>query len=118
MRLVSAAIAVFLASSAAVAGEAEVIDVKVTAAASGFRFEVTVRHDDEGWDHYADRWEVLGPDGEVLAVRVLAHPHEYEQPFTRGLTGVEIAAGVRRVRVRAHDSVHGEGAAVDVELPR
>ena len=116
MRLVSAAIAVFLASSAAVAGEAEVIDVKVTAAASGFRFEVTVRHDNEGWDHYADRWEVLGPDGEVLAVRVLAHPHEYEQPFTRGLTGVEIAAGVRRVRV--HDSVHGEGAAVDVELPR
>ena len=119
MRLVSGIIAVFLASGTAIAGEADVIDVKVAAAATGFRFEVTVRHDDEGWDHYADRWEVLGPDGEVLAVRVLAHPHENEQPFTRGLSGVEIAPGVRRVRVRAHDSVHGGGGAeIEVELPR
>lgn len=50
---------------------------------------------------------------------MLAHPHGNEQPFTRALAGVEIAPGVDRVRVRAHDSVHGEGGAeIEVVLPR
>jgi hypothetical protein len=70
---------------------------------------VTVKHDDEGWDHYADRWEVLGPDGEVLGTRVLYHPHVGEQPFTRSLGGVEVPEGVEKVVVRARDSVHGYG---------
>lgn len=30
-------------------------------------FEVTVQHEDTGWEHCADRWEVLTPEGEVLA---------------------------------------------------
>lgn len=119
MRLSAAVLAVVLASSRAIAGEADVVAANVAASASGFRFEVTVRHADEGWDHYADRWEVVAPDGAVLAVRVLAHPHDNEQPFTRALAGVEIAPGVDRVRVRAHDSVHGEGGAeIEMVLPR
>ena len=119
MRRLGIAAAIALLSAAAAAGEADVIAVDVTRSAAGLRFAVTVRHDDEGWDHYADRWEVLGPDGEVLAVRVLAHPHENEQPFTRALAAVEIPPGLRAVRVRAHDSVHGDGgAAIEVELPR
>ena len=45
--------------------------------------DVTVRtNDDAGWDHYADKWIVEGPDGAVYGERVLAHPHENEQPFT------------------------------------
>ena len=119
MRTVSALIAALIATGTAAAGEADVTDVQVTASANGFRFAVTVRHDGAGWDHYADRWEVVGPGGEVLAVRVLAHPHENEQPFTQVLAGVEFASEIRRVRIRAHDSVHGDGgAALDVELPR
>lgn len=119
MRLAFGTAAVLVAASTAIAGEADVVDVKVTASGADFRFEVTVAHADEGWDHYADRWEVIGPGGEVLAVRVLAHPHENEQPFTRSLPGVEIAPEVRRVRVRAHDSVHGEGGdEIEVALPR
>ena len=94
----------------ALAGEADVVDVEVTKQGEGrFRFDVTVRHADEGWDHYADRWEVLGPDGAALGVRELAHPHVNEQPFTRSLTGVAIPADVGEVRVRARDSVHGYG---------
>jgi hypothetical protein len=46
-----------------------------------------VRHEDVGWQHYADRWEVLASGGEVLATRVLAHPHVDEQPFVRNLGG-------------------------------
>ena len=119
VRLAIAAAIALLTAAAAAAGEADVIAVEVTRSAAGLRFSVTVRHDDEGWDHFADRWEVLWPAGEVLALRVLAHPHENEQPFTRTLAGVEIAPGLRAVRVRAHDSVHGDGGAeIEVELPR
>lgn len=92
------------------AGEADVVDVRYAQASDGtFAFEVTLRHADAGWDHYADRWEIVGPDGTVIATRVLAHPHVDEQPFTRGLSGVEIGDDVAEVTVRAHDSVHGYG---------
>ena len=100
-------------------GEADVVGVKASAGKDGsWSFAVTVRHDDEGWDHYADRWEVLGPDGKVLGTRVLYHPHVEEQPFTRSLGGVEVPKGVKEVVVRAHDRVHGFGGReVKVELP-
>jgi hypothetical protein len=102
------------------AGEADVVDVGVTHQGNGqYRFDVTVRHADEGWDHYADRWEVLGPDHKVLGTQILYHPHVDEQPFTRSLSGVRIGDTVESVRVRAHDSVHGFGGReVQVPLPR
>ncbi len=72
-------------------------------------FSVTVQHEDEGWDHYADRWEVIGPGDEILATRVLLHPHVGEKSFTRTKAGVLIPETTERVRVRAHDSLHGYG---------
>lgn len=100
------------------AGEADVLEAEARLSADGtYRFSVTVRHADEGWEHFADRWEVLAPDGTVLGTRLLIHPHVGEQPFTRSLGGVAIPAGVSRVVVRAHDGVHGLGGAeVTVEL--
>ena len=117
-RLIAAGLLAALGGPA-MAGEADVLEVRVRAqSAEAYGFEVTVRHADEGWDHYADAWEVLGPDGEVLGVRVLYHPHVGEQPFTRNLRDVRIPAGIRKVRLRAHDSVHGNGGKEDeVELP-
>ncbi|MFZ1680814.1 MAG: hypothetical protein WAT70_07315 [Rhizobiaceae bacterium] len=101
-----------LLAAPALAGEADVIDVRYAQASDGsYAFDVTVRHADEGWDHYADRWEIVGPDGAVIAARVLLHPHVDEQPFTRSLAGIEIAEEVAEVTVRAHDSVHGYGGA-------
>lgn len=42
--------------STVVADEADVVDVEVSCAArSVCDFRVTVRHADEGWEHYADR---------------------------------------------------------------
>ncbi len=67
-------------------------------------FSVTVRSDDSGWDGYADRWEVI-EDGESIAERVLTHPHEDEQPFTRSQSGVVVLG--EEVLVRAHHSVGG-----------
>src|SRR3989304_2129449 len=86
-------LAVF-AAQASFAGEADVVDVKLRRGASGpYDFDVTVRSVDKGWDYYADAFEVLGPDGAVLGRRILYHPHETEQPFTRELHGVTIPAG-------------------------
>ena len=101
------------------AGTADVIDVKIRMTApETYAFDVTVKHDDAGWKHYADRWHVLAPDGKILGTRVLYHPHVEEQPFTRSLSGVQIPSHIRQVIVQAHDKVHGwtEGT-VAVELP-
>ena len=86
-----------LAPCTAGAGEANVVGVKISKeSANSYRFDVTVRHDDKGWDHYANKWDVVAPDGSVLGTRELAHPHENEQPFTRSLSGVRIPDGVER----------------------
>ena len=68
---------------------------------------VTLKHDDTGWDHYADNWRVVDSEGTILGDRVLYHPHVDEQPFTRGLNNVRIPAGVTVVYIEAHDKVHG-----------
>ena len=81
-----------------------------------WRVSATIRHADEGWDHYADAFEVLAPDGTVLETRTLHHPHVEEQPFTRSV-GVAVPDGVDRLTVRARDSVHGlGGASVEIDL--
>lgn len=73
-----------------------------------YRVSVTVKHADEGWDHYADKWDVLDEAGNILGTRVLMHPHVDEQPFTRSLT-LSIPMNVKNVTIRAHDKVHGYG---------
>lgn len=108
------------AAAPASAGQADVLKVEIRAADPGrYDIDVTVRHEDTGWDHYANRWEVVGPDNRVLAKRVLYHPHVHEQPFTRSLSGVRIPGEFTWVRVRAHDLVHGVGGReVTVSVPR
>jgi hypothetical protein len=106
--LVGATLGFAASNGAAMAGEADVTAVAVSTG-STYSFNVTVRHADEGWDHYANRWEVLNLDGTVLATRELAHPHVSEQPFTRSLSGVKSPAGIKEVSLRANDKVHGVG---------
>jgi hypothetical protein len=104
-------LAALLASiSTGFAGKADVIDAKASKSGDGsYTFSVTVKSDDTGWDKYADKWEVLTMDGVVLGTRVLAHPHEDEQPFTREQSGIKIPEGVTEVLIRAHDKVEGFG---------
>ena len=111
MRHLALALVLTLAwSSHALAGEADIVAVEITRQESGrFEFSVAVRHADAGWEHYADKWDVVAPDGTVLGTRTLWHPHESEQPFTRSLSGVRVPPGIDAVTVRAHDKVHGYG---------
>ena len=117
-RLLIAVMTVWTAAPA-FAGSADVVAVRVAETGPGlYRFDVTVRHPDTGWDHYADKWEIVAPDGRVLATRTLLHPHVEEQPFTRSLGGVRLPDTVGRVTIRAHDNVDGFGrVAQTVEIP-
>ncbi len=106
-----------LVASNNAAADADVEFVRVQATGSDtFTFHVTVAHPDTGWDDYADGWDVVLPDGTVVTknqgdtfTRLLAHPHETEQPFTRSQSGVVIPTGITMVTVRAHDIVDGFG---------
>jgi hypothetical protein len=111
--------AMMLIAGPLLAGEADVINVTVVKTAMDvYGFTVTVRHDDTGWEHYADKWEVLDLDQNVLATRILYHPHVDEQPFTRSLSAVKIPVAVRGVNFRAHCSLHGYGGQeFPVDLP-
>ena len=111
---------VFLGVTAALADGADVLKVRAKDEGNGFwRFDVKVRHADEGWEHYAERWEVLSPEERVLGTRVLLHPHVYEQPFTRSLGGVFIPEDISEVIVKASCSVDGyTGAELGVTLER
>ncbi len=96
-----------LAAGAALASDVEIVEVQASQSGNTWRFDVALRHADTGWDHYADGWEVLAPDGSSLGMRVLVHPHVDEQPFTRSLSGVEIPEGLTRVIIRARDNIDG-----------
>ena len=101
------------------AGEADVISVRVQHnGGDSFQFITTVEHADTGWKHYANAWEVLDMDGNVIGKRVLHHPHVDEQPFTRSMR-LTVPPGIKKVQVRAVDSIHDTGGKiVVVNLPR
>ena len=89
------------------AGDVEVVSAELVAQGAAWQVNVTLRHADTGWDHYADAWRLVSPGGDVLGTRTLLHPHVDEQPFTRSLSGVVIPPEVRRIYVEGHDTVHG-----------
>ena len=101
------------------AGEAnaDVLEVRaIDRGSAGWTFHVTVAHPDTGWEDYCNGWDVVADTGEILKAnpsdpftRLLFHPHETEQPFTRSQGGLRIPEGVTHLTVRAHDLVDGFG---------
>jgi len=88
--------------------EANVVGVEVEPAGpeDAYEFAVTLHHDDDGEDGYADWWQLEDLDGNRLGRRELAHPHA-RQPFTRSAT-IEVGSA-SCVVVRGHDQTHGYG---------
>jgi hypothetical protein len=74
-----------------------------------FTVAATISSPYDSRDRFADAFRVSTPDGEVLGVRELSHPHADEQPFTRSLVGLEIPDDVDEVVVEGRDSVNGWG---------
>lgn len=104
-------LALLLAAALAGAAQAdppEILSAVADRQGDGWRVSVTLRHPDTGWEHYADGWRIETGDGTVLGTRVLVHPHEQEQPFTRALSGVALPEAVP-LFVRARCLVDGWG---------
>lgn len=109
-------------------GNADVVHVRAVQEDDlTWTFHVTVRHPDQGWEDYADGWDVVTPGGKVLKAdpddpftRLLHHPHVDEQPFTRSQDGIKVPPDVKKLTVRAHDLVDGYGGQeviVDLSQP-
>ena len=98
----------------------DIIGAEITSNADGtFDIAVTVSSPYDTPERYADAWRVLGPDGEELGVRELAHDHQNEQPFTRSLSNVAIPETVEVVTIEGRDQVYGYGGGtLEVEIPR
>jgi len=97
----------FVIVSPVLANEVEIVKTRFEKYGKTWTVDTTLRHNDTGWDHYADKWRVVDQYGKVLGERVLFHPHENEQPFTRSESGIEIPDSTNIVFVEAHDKVHG-----------
>ena len=104
-----------LAFSSVYANKAIIEDIQVVKEQNIYRFSVRIFHQDSGWEHYVNRYEVMNRKGHLLATRILVHPHVDEQPFTRSIK-VKIE-GLKKVYIRAHDSVDGYTELYEVTLP-
>jgi len=95
--------------------EANVVEVAFEEQDGAYLFDVTLHHDDDREEGYANWWQVERLDGARLGRRDLLHAHS-RQPFTRSET-VEVPADVACVVVRGHDQTHEYGGlAVVVRL--
>ncbi len=103
-----ALLATVLSSRAAPPPVADILSVRAGGEPGAYRFETEISSPDTGCDQYADWWEVLTVDGELLYRRVLTHSHVDEQPFVRSGGPVEIDRD-QVVWVRAHMVPTGYG---------
>lgn len=87
--------------------EANVVGVTVDPLNGDWRFDVTLFHDDDDEDGYANWWQVETRDGQSLGRRELLHAHGTRE-FTRSKT-ISIPDDVSDVVVRGHDQTHGYG---------
>lgn len=86
--------------------EANVTAVEFQDRGDSFNFDVTLYHDDDGEEGYADHWQVESLNGSLLGRRVLTHPHGTVE-FTR--SEIIPISTEEWVVIRGHDSTHGYG---------
>ena len=89
------------------ANDVEIVKVVLTSHSGTWRADVTLKHADTGWDHYADAWRLVDEKGNEIGKRTLYHPHVNEQPFTRSLSSFHITSDNKIIFVEAHDKKHG-----------
>ena len=89
------------------ANDVEIVNVVLTSQTGTWRADVTLKHADTGWNHYADAWRLVDEAGNEIGKRTLYHPHVNEQPFTRSLSSFQINSNIKVIFVEAHDLKHG-----------
>ncbi|MEO0536727.1 MAG: hypothetical protein AAF215_23055 [Cyanobacteria bacterium P01_A01_bin.123] len=88
---------------------ATVTAVEVTAGEpEAYTFVITIESPDTGCDQFANWWEVLDEEGNLIFRRILVHSHVDEQPFSRPGGAVAVQPD-QPLLVRAHMYPHGYG---------
>ena len=90
---------------------ADIVGVTVSGQPGAYQFGVTISSPDTGCDRYADWWEVVSADGDLVYRRILTHSHVAEQPFSRSGGPVEIQPQAT-VYIRAHMHPDGYGGVI------
>jgi hypothetical protein len=90
---------------------ADVTDVSINGSDGRYTFQVEISSPDTGCDQYADWWEVVTEDGDLIYRRILLHSHVDEQPFMRGGGPANISNDAI-IWVRAHMNKNGYGGQV------
>ncbi len=87
---------------------AKIIDVSVSGNAGSYTLSVTIESPDTGCEQYANWWEVITPNGDLVYRRILGHSHVNEQPFTRSGGPINIDS-TDSIIIRAHMNTTGYG---------
>ena len=88
---------------------ASVTAVEASAGEPGaYTFAVTIASPDTGCGQFANWWEVVDEEGNLIFRRILVHSHVEEQPFTRAGGAVAVQPD-QPLFVRAHMYPHGYG---------
>ncbi len=90
---------------------ANVVSVVVSGQSNQYYFSVGISSPDTGCEQYADWWEVLSEEGELVYRRILLHSHVNDQPFTRSGDAVDIQPETV-VFIRAHMNQNGYGGMI------
>ncbi len=93
----------------ALQGVTQVTKIEVSGKANAYTFAVTIESPDTGCDQYADWWEIVDLDGNLVYRRILDHSHVTEQPFMRSGENIALAEN-KEVYVRMHMNNSGYAA--------
>ena len=80
---------------------AKVTEVRTSGTTNNYTFHVTLSTPDTGCTQYADWWEIMDLNGNLIYRRILQHSHVDEQPFTRS-GGDVLISDDQEVWVRVH----------------
>lgn len=90
-------------------GSKQVTQVEVTGDENAYTFNVTIESPDTGCDQYANWWEIVDLEGNLIYRRILDHSHVTEQPFTRAGENIALSKA-QEVYVRLHMNNSGYAA--------
>ncbi|WP_235295657.1 hypothetical protein [Portibacter marinus] len=89
----------------------EVTKIEISGEEGKYTFTVELSSPDIGCDQYADWWEIINKDGDLIYRRNLGHSHVNEQPFSRSGGPVDVSEN-DFLYIRGHMNTTGYGAKV------